>query len=110
VCDRVAFVSKGRVEAIETIAAGAMEARVLRVRWPAGTAVARETLATLAASAGAELRDAAAAEARFVVADDAAAARLLHALVTGGVAVAEAVPIESRLERLFLAPVAGDTR
>src|SRR5206468_1715492 len=33
VCDRVAFVSHGRVEAIETIAAGAAVTRVLRVRW-----------------------------------------------------------------------------
>ena len=36
VCDRVAFVSRGHVEAIETVAAGATVARVLRVRWSGG--------------------------------------------------------------------------
>ena len=41
-------------------------------------------------------------EARFTVADDAAAARLLQALIGAGVPVAEATPEESRLERLFL--------
>jgi ABC-type multidrug transport system ATPase subunit len=107
ICDRVAFVAKGRVEAIETIAAGASAARVLRVRWPASATVARATLETLAVGTGAELREAGNTEARFVVADDTASARLLHALVTGGVAVAEAVPEDSRLERLFLAPDAA---
>jgi ABC-2 type transport system ATP-binding protein len=110
VCDRVAFVRAGRVEAIETIAAGAALARVLRVR--AATSIAerigRDALAAMAANAGAELRDLAGAEARFAVADDAGAARLIQVLVQGGVAVAEAAPEESRLERLFLdAPAAA---
>src|SRR5204863_6092424 len=105
VCDRVAFVRAGRVEAIETIAAGAALARVLRVRAAGGAIgerITREALAALAVGAGAELRDLAAAEARFAVADDAGAARLIEALVSGGVPVAEATPEESRLERLFL--------
>ncbi len=103
VCDRVAYVQRGRVEAIETIAAGAGVSRVLRVRWAAGAPVP-DALDAIAAAAGATLRDRSATEGRFVVADDAGAARLLHALVTAGVPVAEAVPEESRLERLFLAP------
>jgi hypothetical protein len=93
------------VEAIETISAGATLARVLRVRAAGGAIggrVARETLAALAAKAGAELRDIVPPEARFAVADDAGAARLIEALVAGGVPVAEATPEESRLERLFL--------
>jgi ABC-2 type transport system ATP-binding protein len=105
VCDRVAFVRSGKVEAIETIAAGATVARVLRVRaadGAIGTRVSHEALAAIAAKAGAELRDVAPPEARFAVADDAGAARLIEALVTGGVPVAEATPEESRLERLFL--------
>jgi ABC-2 type transport system ATP-binding protein len=119
VCDRVAFVRGGKVEAIETIAAGATVARVLRVRaadGAIGTRVSREALAAIAAKAGAELRDVAPPEARFAVADDAGAARLIEALVTGGVPVAEATPEESRLERLFLetpqaqSPAAPGTR
>jgi ABC-2 type transport system ATP-binding protein len=102
VCDRVAFVRAGKVEAIETIAAGATLARVLRVRAAGGAIGGRDTLAALAQKAGAELRDVTSAEARFNVADDAGAALLIQTLVVGGVAVAEVTPEESRLERLFL--------
>ena len=112
VCDRVAFVKAGRVEAIETVAAGAAHARVLRVRSAnAGGAapLTRERLEALAGAAGAALVDMNGPEARFTVADDAGAARLLQALIGGGVPVAEATPEESRLERLFLegSPAAG---
>ncbi len=108
VCDRVAYVSKGRVEATEVVAAGAALARVLRVRWtPGGAPAGAETLEALATGAGAELRGVGDSEARFAVADDAGAAKLLRALVTAGIAVAEAAPEESRLERLFLDPPGG---
>jgi ABC-2 type transport system ATP-binding protein len=105
VCDRVAFVKAGRVEAIETVSAGAAHARVLRVRAAdaaIGTRVSREQLAALAAAAGAALAGLDPPEARFTVADDAGAARLLQSLIGAGVPVAEATPEESRLERLFL--------
>jgi ABC-type multidrug transport system ATPase subunit len=105
VCDRVAFVRAGKVEAIETVAAGAEHARMLRVRRVAGVlgaSVTRERLVELAVAAGAVLQDLNPPEARFTVADDAAAARLLAVLIGAGVPVAEATPEESRLERLFL--------
>jgi ABC-2 type transport system ATP-binding protein len=113
VCDRVASVKAGRVEAIETVAAGAAHARVLRVRAAdaaIGTRVTRERLAALAGAAGAALMGLDPPEARFTVADDAGAARLLQTLIAAGVPVAEATPEESRLERLFLdAPPGGST-
>jgi ABC-2 type transport system ATP-binding protein len=105
VCDRVAFVKQGRVEALETLHAGAAMARVLRVRGPAGTigaAVPREALEQAARRAGAALRDVTPPYARFAVADDDGAARLVQALVAAGVPVSEAAPEEGRLERLFL--------
>ena len=105
VCDRVAFVRQGRVEALETLQAGSGLARVLRVRGPAGTlgaAVPREALEQAAARAGAELREVTPPVARFAVADDAGAVRLVQALVAAGVPVAEITPEEGRLERLFL--------
>jgi ABC-2 type transport system ATP-binding protein len=105
VCDRVAFVKQGRVEAMETLHAGATLARVLRVRSPAGATgagVPRELLEQAAARAGAELREVTPPLARFVVADDAGAARLVEALIASGVPVAEVTPEEGRLERLFL--------
>ncbi len=109
VCDRVAFVNRGRVEAVETLAAGTAHARGLRVRWAGGTP-ASDTLATAASRAGAQFVEAGNREARFRVADDDGAARLVQSLVASGIAVIEVVPDESRLERLFLgqggAPVA----
>jgi ABC-2 type transport system ATP-binding protein len=104
VCDRVAFVSRGHVEAIETVAAGATVARVLRVRWSGGGGGLPPgvVLATLAERAGAQLADANGPEARFRVAGDEAAAHLLRELIAAGVPVTEAIPEESRLERLFL--------
>jgi ABC-type multidrug transport system ATPase subunit len=108
VCDRVAFVSAGRVQAIETLEAGAALARVLRVRTLPGAIerVGRDALEALARNAGAQLAEAGPAQARFAVADDDGAARLVAALVAAGVPVVEAVPDESRLERLFLEPKA----
>jgi ABC-2 type transport system ATP-binding protein len=99
VCDRVVFVQHGRVQSVETVHAGAEVARVLRLRLIGE--VGRDALASAAAAAGAELREHAPPHARFAVADDAGAARLIAALVGAGVAVAEAAPEEGRLERLF---------
>jgi ABC-2 type transport system ATP-binding protein len=109
VCDRVAFVSGGRVEAVETLEAGAALARVLRVRSLPGALErkGREALEALARGVGAGLADLAPPQARFSVADDEAAARLVAALTAGGVPVAEAAPEESRLERLFLETPGG---
>ncbi|HET7225814.1 MAG TPA: ABC transporter ATP-binding protein [Candidatus Eisenbacteria bacterium] len=100
VCDRVAFVQGGRVQAIETMHAGATLARVVRVRF----AAAPPPLEPAATRAGATLESAGERDARFGVGDDAAAARLVAALVQAGAQVAEVVPDESRLERLFLHP------
>jgi ABC-2 type transport system ATP-binding protein len=110
VCDRVAFVSGGRVEAVETLEAGATLARMLRVRSLVGAfeRAGRDALDGLARQAGAELADLAASQARFAVRDDEGAARLVAALVAAGIPVIEAAPEESRLERLFLEP-AGRT-
>jgi ABC-type multidrug transport system ATPase subunit len=110
VCDRVAFVRQGRVESVETLHAGATHTRILRVRLTrdaAGAMPEGGRLAALAQAAGAQVDRYEPPIARFVVADDAASARLIAALVQGGVAVVEATPDESRLERLFLGPEGG---
>src|SRR5262249_33878345 len=64
-------------------------------------APAADRLAALAAGAGATFRNWSAPDARFAVADDAGATRLISALAGGGIAVIEASPEEGRLERLF---------
>jgi ABC-2 type transport system ATP-binding protein len=108
VCDRVAFVKGGRVEAIETLDAGAGHARGLRIRWAAGTPAGPDLLRAVAERAGAGFVDATVTESgggtgRFTARDDAGAAQLLRALIESGVPVVEATPDEGRLERLFLA-------
>ena len=107
VCDRVAYVSKGRVEAIETVSAGAAHARAMRLRWTAGASFSESAFASAATAAGAELISRGENEARLMVADDAGAAKLVESLVRNGVPVFEASPDESRLERLFLQPPRG---
>ena len=107
ICDRVAFVRGGKVQSIETLAAGAAHARVLRVRWSAGSdpaAVTRERLSVFGAGAGATLEEVKPPEARYTVADDDGAARLIETLLAAGVRVIEATPESGRLERLFAEP------
>jgi ABC-type multidrug transport system ATPase subunit len=110
VCTRVVFVQKGRIDAIETLQAGAEHARVLRVRLAAGAGYAPAgadlagRLERAAVGAGAMFREWTAPDARFSVADDAGATRLLAALLSAGLPVVEAAPEEGRLERLFAGP------
>ena len=103
-CDRVAFVREGRVESVEVMNAGAGARRELGVRTAGngfGDASARGRLEGVAAGAGAVLLESSGHSARFSVPDDDTAARLLAALVSAGYPVVEAIPAESRLERLF---------
>jgi ABC-2 type transport system ATP-binding protein len=102
VCHRVVFVKAGRIEAMDTTRAGAAHARVLRVRLSTEQPTPPpERLADIAAGAGASYRGWSAPDARFGVADDNGATRLIAALVRASVAVIEVLPEEGRLERLF---------
>ncbi len=103
VCDRVAFINYGKVDAVEVLNAGAESKRVLRVRWAAGgNPIANEKLADVAAQAGAELLEVTPPEARFSVTGDSNVVSLLKTLLEQDVPVIEATPEEGRLERLFL--------
>lgn len=101
VCDRVAFVKDGKVEAIEVLQAGAELTRALRVRWSAGFSPA-DRLAAAASQAAVELVHADAREAQFLVGSDNAAAALIRALVAHEIPVIEVTSEHGRLERLFL--------
>jgi ABC-2 type transport system ATP-binding protein len=100
-CDRVVYVERGRVASIETRDAGATAARALRVRFAVASPPAADALAAAAHRAAAVVIDVAPPDARFRVADDAGATRLLGELLAGGLQVVEAVADEGRLERLF---------
>jgi len=106
-CDRVVFVKSGRIEAIEVQSAGASHARVLRVRFAAAATPVRSALDEVASRSGATLEEVAGTDARFRVADDAGATRLLAAVVEARLPVVEAVAEEGRLERLFEPPPGG---
>ena len=106
-CDRVVFVERGRVAALQTLAVGASLARALRVRFAAGARPEREALEAAARSGGADLLEVTPSDAEFRVADDAGATRLLAALLAAGMPVIEAVAEEGRLERLFIDGGAG---
>ncbi len=101
-CDRVAFVRRGKVEAIETVSAGAQEARRLKVRTIVGTSLETSRMEELAARASCRLDMLSPPEACFLVDNDEAAARLLAALVEAGIPIVEARADEGRLERLFV--------
>ena len=104
-CTHVVFVKSGRLEAMDTVRAGAAHARVLRVRMSANAVPPDATrLAAIAMESGAQWKDWVAPEARFVVGDDAGATRLLAGLLAAGLPVVEAAPEEGRLERLFAGP------
>ncbi len=104
-CTRVIFVRRGKIESTEILDAGTARARLLRVRLAAGGDHAgwtRDAVSALAEASGSRLADFGPIEAAFAVRTDDGAAALLAALVGAGHRVAEAVPEESRLERLFL--------
>ncbi len=107
VCSRVVFVKQGRIEAMDTVRAGAEHARVLRVRLAAGAAPEATRLAELGAAAAARFEGWVAPHARYAVTDDAGATRLLAALLAAGLPVVEASPEEGRLERLFTHDAGG---
>jgi ABC-2 type transport system ATP-binding protein len=100
VSDRVLFLREGRLEDVPV--SGANSPRTLALRWLAdGEAPLTRQLAEAAASCGAEILEETATTARVRVASDDAAARLVSALVAGGVPLVEAAPVEARLESLF---------
>jgi ABC-2 type transport system ATP-binding protein len=102
ICSRVVFVKRGRIEAVDTLRAGATAARVLRVRLASGLAPPPPAqLSEIAQRAGAEFHQWVAPDARFTVADDAGATLLLAALLAADVPVVEVMPEQGRLERFF---------
>ena len=108
-CDRVVYVEKGRVAAMQTQAVGASAARAIRVRFAVAAPPSRAAIEAAVREAGAELYDVTAPDARFSVADDAGATRLLAALLSHGLQVIEVVPEQGRLERLFTGSKRGES-
>jgi ABC-2 type transport system ATP-binding protein len=102
VCDRVAFIRAGKIEAIETLEEVALRPYVLFVKWlEDDDKNIVEKLQRCAQSVNAQLILQEGLSAKFSVINSEVAAGLLRNLITEGVRVQSAQPEQTTLERLF---------
>ncbi len=102
VCDRVAFIRAGRIEAIESLEEVAQRPYVLFVKWLDNDgADITDILQRCAESANAKLLSQSGLSAKFSVVNSEISASLLRHLITEGVRVQSAQPEQTTLERLF---------
>jgi ABC-2 type transport system ATP-binding protein len=101
VCDRVAFIDAGEVQAIEDLRGAAVGPSMVVVRWVADGAPPAERLTALAAQAEVRLVEQSADRGHFAVLGDAQTARLVRILVEAGFAVVEVAPEGGRLGKFF---------
>ncbi len=102
VCDRVAFIRSGKIEAVESLDRKEDDEHKLFIRWLKDElAVTSETLWNAANNSSTHLLEYGENWGRFSVCDTRAAANLIRELVTAGVAVQAATPEHSSLERFF---------
>lgn len=103
-CDRVAFIKRGQIAAIETIKAETLSEYSMYIRWPMNSL--NGTTASVASQAamvsGARLSECNHEWGRFYVKDSGSASNLLRALIERGIPVDQAVPERTRLEQLFV--------
>ncbi|HEY9733919.1 MAG TPA: ABC transporter ATP-binding protein [Drouetiella sp.] len=100
VCDRVAFIRAGKIEAIETLEEVAQRPYVLFVKWLESPDV-YETLKQCAERANAALISHSGLSAKFSVTNSEISAQLLRNLIMEGIRVQSAQPEQTTLERLF---------
>lgn len=110
ICDRVAFIRAGKVETIENLREANEGERILIVRWRSNghQPPSSEHLRLVAGRAGVRLLDLEAFSARFSVADDEEAERLLGMFFLCGIPIVEA-STEGRLERFFFENAQGES-
>jgi ABC-2 type transport system ATP-binding protein len=102
-CDRVAFIRKGKIASIETLKEGEICDYVLYVKWKENSvsALSPSAVAQACRNARALLKEQQQGWARFIVHDARCASVLLKELIANGLPVEEAVPERMRLEQLF---------
>ena len=110
-CDRVAFIRRGKIGCIESLRAGEICDYVLFVKWGECTLNGNLMQAINGACEAADARLLEENEqfARFTVKDGRAAASLIRELIQRGLAVEEAVPERMRLEHLFSSDDSADS-
>jgi ABC-2 type transport system ATP-binding protein len=102
VCDRVAFIRAGKIEAIETLDEVALRPYVLAVRWlDDSNPMLSDKLARASHVAQAQLLSHDRVSAKISVTNSDRAAALLKELIAEGIRVQSAQPEQTVLERLF---------
>jgi ABC-2 type transport system ATP-binding protein len=109
VCDRVAFITGGKIRSVENLKVEKSGEYPLLVKWLpecAGNGTAEKVL-SCASRAGCSVKELGDVWCRFVIADANTASNLIKELVQSGLPVQEAVSERSRLEELFEAGKRG---
>jgi ABC-2 type transport system ATP-binding protein len=102
-CDRVAFINKGRVDGFEDLKQGPTETCRYIIKWvPSDGEFDSEQLSSLALKAGAELIEAQPNLAVFNVAYPDIIAETIKAMVLQGFRIIHVSPQDNRLERFFM--------
>ncbi len=110
-CDRVAFINKGKVDGLEDLQQGPTETCRLLVKWKPGNADEDSAkLASIAEKVGAELIEEQMNLAVFNVADPDVIADTIEAMVRDGFRIIHASPQDNRLERFFIDDKSSKTR
>ena len=109
VCDRVAFLRGGSIEAVEDLRRDGDQARVVRARWIEweGPVPIEIALPRLAQEMGLSVLEIAPFFGRFAVTGDRTAFELLRGLLAAGARVTELSPEKGDLERLFFDGTGG---
>jgi len=101
VCDRVAFIRRGKIESVQSVESLAQVSQVLVVKWQRLEDASGLPLAEIAQQVGSSLIDSDGESARFSAPDKEVAANLIAALTAGGVRVYQATFEKRELVEMF---------
>lgn len=108
VCDRIAFIRKGKIEEVANVAALSQVRQILIVSWLASDRDSASALAAAAQSSGCTLIESTGETAKFTVSDNEKAADIIGSLTSNGLRVYKSNFERRELVELFLsAPEKG---
>jgi ABC-2 type transport system ATP-binding protein len=111
VCDRVAFIKGGKIEALEQLSLPAMDKLSISVRWSASTVENLDQKITeLAKQCNSQLEEFDETSARFSLPDRKSGPHLIRTLVMAGIEVEEATLERKNLHDFFLQTAEGDAQ
>lgn len=110
VCDRVAFIKKGKIASVEDLHSGSVSDYFLLVRWTESqmNGNLNSVICEIAKETNAEVDECHNDWGRFSVRDNRMASLLIRKLIERGLPVEEAVPERAKLEELFANEISSD--